>query len=69
VTLAAAQRTGNVDIFYRTVAYDVVIADDRVSEIKYLQYAADKGPATASGSVRQKCMCWRPTLSRPRASC
>jgi glucose dehydrogenase len=54
VTLAAAQRTGNVDIFYRTVAYDGVIADDRVSEIKYLQYAADKGPATASGSVSAK---------------
>jgi glucose dehydrogenase len=54
LTLAAAQRTGNVDIWYRTVAYDVVIAEDRVGEIKYLQYADDKGPATASGSVSAK---------------
>jgi choline dehydrogenase-like flavoprotein len=54
VTLAATQRTGNVDILYRTVACDVVIADNRVSEIKYLQYAADKGRATASGSVSAK---------------
>jgi glucose dehydrogenase len=54
VTLAAAQRTGNVDILYRTVASDVVIADDRVSEIKYLQYGDDKGPQTASGSVSAK---------------
>jgi choline dehydrogenase-like flavoprotein len=55
VTLAAALRTGNVEIRYRTVAYDVVIGENsRVRQIKYLQYQDDNGPQTGSGAVSAK---------------
>jgi len=55
VTLAAALRTGNVEIWYRTVACDVVVGENnRVSEIKYLQYDDDTGPRTNAGSVSAK---------------
>jgi glucose dehydrogenase len=55
VTLAKALRTGNVEIWYRTVACDVVIGENnRVSQIKYLQYQDDVGPQTGSGAVSAK---------------
>jgi glucose dehydrogenase len=61
VTLSDAFDTGNVDILYKTVARQVIVADTPradgtrdVVRIDYLQYATDPGPVTAQGSVRAK---------------
>jgi choline dehydrogenase-like flavoprotein len=52
VTLAEALRTGNVTIWYRTVASEVVVGEnDRISEIRYRQYEEDTGPKTGEGCV------------------
>jgi choline dehydrogenase-like flavoprotein len=56
VTLNDAMDTGFVKIMYRTVASAVVVdgPDAAVSQIDYLQYEKDNGPATGKGSVKAK---------------
>lgn len=55
VTLEQALNTGNVQIWPKTVACDVVVdGNGRVSRIKYLQYQDPGGPCTGSGTVTAK---------------
>jgi choline dehydrogenase-like flavoprotein len=55
VTLEQALNTGNVQIWPKTVASEVVVdGSGRVSEIKYLQYQEPGGAQTGSGSVTAK---------------
>jgi choline dehydrogenase-like flavoprotein len=55
VTVNEALRTSNVKIMYKTVASEVVIAENgRVSQINYLQYDDEIGPRTATGCVTAK---------------
>lgn len=51
ITLAKALNTGNVDIMYKTVAYDVLLDDNKkeVTGIAYKQYETKNGPATGEG--------------------
>jgi choline dehydrogenase-like flavoprotein len=52
VTLADALRTGNVEIWYRTVASDIEVGENgRISQINYIKYKTDKGPRTETGCV------------------
>jgi choline dehydrogenase-like flavoprotein len=53
VTLTQALNTGNVTLWPRTVANNIVIDENgKVTEIQYVQYQDIKGPQTGSGSVR-----------------
>ncbi|MDP9171865.1 MAG: GMC family oxidoreductase [Acidobacteriota bacterium] len=55
VTLNAALNTGNVTLWTKTVANNVVVDENgRVTEIQYLQYEDIQGPSTGSGSVTAK---------------
>ena len=55
VTLAEALRTGNVEIWYRTVANEIHVGENgRISQIDYIKYQQDKGPRTGSGCVSAK---------------
>jgi len=56
VTLTHALDTGNVDLWPKTVATEVIIDVEtgRVSQINYVQYAEPGGPQTSAGSVMAK---------------
>lgn len=53
VTLAKALNTGNVDIMYQTVAYNILIDETtkKVTGIAYKQYETKTGPVTGEGVV------------------
>ncbi|MES2655841.1 MAG: GMC family oxidoreductase [Bacteroidota bacterium] len=53
VTLAKALNTGNVDIMYQTVAYNIQIDEStkKVTGIAYKQYETKLGPVTGEGVV------------------
>jgi glucose dehydrogenase len=55
ITLNEAGDTGHVDIWYRTVASEIVVGENgRIAAIKYIQYREDQGPPTDTGSVTAK---------------
>jgi glucose dehydrogenase len=55
VTLAEAMRTGNVDVWYRCVASQVVVdGNGRVNGIDYIQYESDSGPVIRRGRLTAK---------------
>lgn len=52
-TLAAAIRTGRVDLFTQTVATKVVVAgDNRVAQVEYVRYASPDSTEHTTGSIR-----------------
>lgn len=53
VTLSEALNTGNVDIMYKTVAYEVLMDEDtkEINGIRYKQYETKDGPVTGSGVI------------------
>lgn len=52
VTLNDALQTGNVEIRFRTVASDIIVGDNgQITQVNFLQYQAENGPQTGSGSV------------------
>jgi choline dehydrogenase-like flavoprotein len=53
ITLSEALNTGNVDIMYKTVAYEVMMDETtkEINGIKYKQYETKTGPKTASGTA------------------
>ncbi len=55
VTLNMALDTGNVTLMVQTVASEIIVdANDQVSQINYIQYEDNLGPATGKGSVSAK---------------
>lgn len=56
ITLSDALNTGNVDIMYKTVAYNVLMDETtkEISGIEYKQYETKKGPQTGSGTAYGK---------------
>ncbi|MGE3105446.1 MAG: GMC family oxidoreductase, partial [Lysobacterales bacterium] len=55
VTWNMALDTGNVTLMTQTVASEIIVdANNQVSQINYIQYADNLGPATAKGSVTAK---------------
>ncbi len=55
VTLNMALDTGNVTLMTQTVASEIIVdANNQVSQINYIQYADNLGPATAKGAVSAK---------------
>jgi glucose dehydrogenase len=55
ITVNDALRTGNVEIWFRTVASEVVVGENgRISQINYLQYQDEKGRRTSGGCVSAK---------------
>ncbi len=55
VTLNAALDTGNVTLMVQTVANEIIVdKNGLVSQINYIQYEDNLGPATARGSVSAK---------------
>jgi glucose dehydrogenase len=55
VTLAEAMRTGNVDVWYRCVASQVVVdGSGRVNGVDYIQYESDSGPVIRRGRLTAK---------------
>jgi glucose dehydrogenase len=55
ITLNDAMNTGFVNFMNRTVASEIVVAENgNVSEIKFIQYRNDAGPAAERGCVKAK---------------
>ncbi|MFT6503145.1 MAG: choline dehydrogenase-like flavoprotein [Crocinitomicaceae bacterium] len=56
ITLKEALDTGNVDIMYKTVAYDILMDETtkKINGIKYKQYESRKGGQTGEGTVYGK---------------
>jgi choline dehydrogenase-like flavoprotein len=53
VTINDALATGNVEIRYRSVVSEVIVAaNGRITSVNYLQYQDALGPKTAAGSVQ-----------------
>lgn len=53
ITLSEALNTGNVDVMYQTVAYEVLMDEQtkEINGIKYKQYETKNGPATGEGTA------------------
>jgi len=53
ITLSEALNTGNVDVMYQTVAYEVLMDEQtkEINGIKYKQYETKLGPVTGEGTA------------------